>query len=274
MKFYIVDDEPAILYVLQNIIEQNFDDEVVGINDSSPVALRELTVKNVDIVLIDLLMPNLSGIDLVQQVKKLNPHIRFIMISKVQDSDMRAAAYQAGIEFFINKPINIIEVQSVINKVKQNIQMSSQLASISQMVNNFNQAPQRPHSSDHQQVNATLNYLGMSSEKGTADILQFASLMLGQGKNYRELDVTSIGISDHQRKVIEQRIRRAIKVGLSNTANRLIDNPYDEQLSNLASLLFGYDNVRAQMLYQQGKKKNGGRITIPKFMDGLIAKQN
>lgn len=30
MKFYIVDDDQAILYVLQNIIEQNFNDEVVG----------------------------------------------------------------------------------------------------------------------------------------------------------------------------------------------------------------------------------------------------
>lgn len=274
MKFYIVDDEPAILYVLQNIIEQKYDDEIVGINDSSLAALRELAVKKVDIVLIDLLMPTLSGIDLVRQVKKLNPGVRFIMISKVQDSDMRAAAYQAGIEFFINKPINIIEVQSVINKVKQNIRMSTQLASISKMLNNFNETPPSPNTSGHQQVNTTLNYLGMSSEKGTADILQFTSLMLSQEKNYRELDLATIGISDHQRKVMEQRIRRAIKVGLSNTANRLIDNPYDEQLSTLASLLFGYDNVRAQMLYQQGKKKTGGRITIPKFIDGLIAKQS
>ncbi|MEY8441078.1 response regulator [Lactobacillaceae bacterium 24-114] len=274
MKFYIVDDEPAILYVLQNIIEQKYDDEIVGINDSSLAALRELAVKKVDIVLIDLLMPTLSGIDLVRQVKKLNPGVRFIMISKVQDSDMRAAAYQAGIEFFINKPINIIEVQSVINKVKQNIRMSTQLASISKMLNNFNETPPSLNTSGHQQVNTTLNYLGMSSEKGTADILQFTSLMLSQEKNYRELDLATIGISDHQRKVMEQRIRRAIKVGLSNTANRLIDNPYDEQLSTLASLLFGYDNVRAQMLYQQGKKKTGGRITIPKFIDGLIAKQS
>lgn len=55
MKFYIVDDDQSILYVLQNIIEQNFNDEVVGMTSSSTGALQELMVKDVDIVLVDLL---------------------------------------------------------------------------------------------------------------------------------------------------------------------------------------------------------------------------
>ena len=52
MKFYIVDDDQSILYVLQNIIEQNFNDEVVGMTSSSTGALQELMVKDVDIVLV------------------------------------------------------------------------------------------------------------------------------------------------------------------------------------------------------------------------------
>ena len=80
MKFYIVDDDQSILYVLQNIIEQNFNDEVVGMTSSSPDALQELMVKDVDIVLVDLLMPELSGVDLVRKVKDVKPNIRFVMI--------------------------------------------------------------------------------------------------------------------------------------------------------------------------------------------------
>lgn len=135
MKFYIVDDEQSILYVLQNIIEQNFDDEVVGMSSDPQQAVNEIQLRDVDIVLVDLLMPGMSGIDLIHTIKANKPAIRFIMISKVQDSDMRAKAYQAGIEFFIGKPLNIIEVKTVINKVEQNIQMSAQLSSISAMVN-------------------------------------------------------------------------------------------------------------------------------------------
>ena len=271
MRYYIVDDDQSVLYVLQNIIEQNFDDEVVGMNDHSTAALKELLVRDVDIVLVDLLMPELSGIDLVKQVKKVKPNTRFIMISKVQDSEMRAKAYQAGIEFFINKPINLIEVKAVLGKVEQSLKMASQLSSISQMVNNFNQhTTTPPQTSQADQADATLKYRGMTSEKGTTDILQVVSLMKCNGSNYRNLDLTSkMGLNEHEKKVIQQRMRRAIKVGLTNAANRLIDNPYDDQLSDLANSLFGYENVHSEMLFQQDKRKSGGRITIQRFLDGL-----
>lgn len=276
MKYYIVDDDQSILYVLQNIIEQNFNDDVVGMNDHSTAALKELLVRDVDIVLVDLLMPELSGIELVKQVKKVKPNTRFVMIPKVQDSEMRAKAYEAGIEFFINKPINLIEVKSVLEKVEQSMKMASQLSSISKMLNNFDQQSQPVNQPTQQDpANDTLKYLGMNSEKGTADILQIIPLMKSQGTNYRGLDLnTLMSLNEHEKKVVEQRIRRAIKVGLANTANRLIDNPYDEQLSDLANSLFGYESVHSEMLYQQGKRASGGRITIQRFLDGLVAINN
>lgn len=45
------------------------------------------------------------------------------MISQVKDNDLRQEAYKAGIEFFINKPINIIEVKSVVKRVTDTIEM-------------------------------------------------------------------------------------------------------------------------------------------------------
>lgn len=43
------------------------------------------------------------------------------MISQVSDTDLITEAYNLGIEFFINKPINIIEVEKVANKVAQKL---------------------------------------------------------------------------------------------------------------------------------------------------------
>src|SRR5699024_3618250 len=175
MKFYIVDDDQSILYVLQNIIEQNFNDEVVGMTSSSPDALQELMVKDVDIVLVDLLMPELSGVDLVRKVKEVKPNIRFVMISKVQNSEMRAEAYKAGLEFFINKPINLIEVKTVLKNVTQSQHMATQLSHISKMVNNFTPQSQPKAAEAHHQATGTLNYPGMTSEKGTSDIFKIIS---------------------------------------------------------------------------------------------------
>lgn len=272
MKYYIVDDDQSVIYVLQNIIEENFADEVVGISDHSPAALQELLIKDVDIVLVDLLMPELSGIELVKQVKRVKPTTRFIMISKVQDSDMRAKAYQAGIEFFITKPINLIEVRAVLEKVEQSLKMAAKLSSISKMVNGSSQETPAPSPSNT--VNNTLKYLGMSSEKGASDIIQIVLLMQSRGCNYRGLDLNALlNLNEHEKRVIEQRIRRAIKVGLTNTANRLIDNPYDEQLSELANSLFGYESVHSEMLFQQGKNKSSGRIKIQRFLDELAERK-
>lgn len=111
----------------------------------------------------------------------------------------------------------------------------------------------------------------MSSERGTSDILQVVKIMQAHHQNYRSLDLVRVlGISNHEKKIMEQRMRRAIKVGLVNLSNQLLDNPYDEQLSSHANNLFGYENVHAQMLHQQGKQLTGGRIAIQKFMDGLL----
>lgn len=275
MKFYLVDDEHSILYVLQNIIEQNFDDEVVGMSSDPQQAVNEIQLRDVDIVLVDFLMPEMSGIELIQTIKNVKPQIRFIMISKVQDGDMRAKAYQAGIEFFISKPLNIIEIKSVIKKVEQNVQMAAQLSSISAMVNKFNTQPDPQSQSVTDQATTILKALGMSSERGTSDILHVVKLMKIHHLNYRSLDLVKIlGISNHEKKIMEQRMRRAIKVGLVNLSNQLIDNPYDEGLSNHANNLFGYENVHAQMLHQQGKQLTGGRITLQKFMDGLIDEES
>lgn len=275
MKFYIVDDDQAILYVLQNIIEKNFDDEVVGMNTDPKAAVNEIELRDVDIVLADLLMPDLSGIELVKQVKNVKPTVRFIMISKVQDSELRAKAYQAGIEFFINKPVNLIEVQSVVDKVKQSIKMAAQLSSISAMVNQFNHAttahlPNQQRSVS-ERANTILKALGMGSERGSADILKVITLMASNNSNYRSLDLPAqLGISNHDKKVMEQRMRRAMKVGLTNLANQLIDSPYDDQVRDYANALFGYENVHSELLYQQDKQATGGRITIQMFMDGLL----
>ncbi len=272
MKFYIVDDDQAILFVLQNIIEQNFNDEVVGMSTNPQQAQAAIQFQDVDIVLADLLMPELSGIELINAIKAIKPKVHFIMISKVQDDELRTKAYQAGIEFFISKPINLIEVKSVIAKVEKSIQMSRQLLSISAMAKQFNEEnkPIKQISiSEH--ANAILKSLGMAAELGSTDILKVIKIMNHTGEHYRNIDLTAqLGIDKHDKKIMVQRMRRAIRVGLINLTNQLIDNPDDEQAKHFANVLFGYENIHRQILYQQHNRSTGGRVIMQNFMDGLL----
>ncbi len=70
-----------------------------------------------DIVIVDLLMPRKDGLTLVREYKSKYPHIQYIMLSQVSSKDMIAKAYENGIEFYISKPINAVEVKSVLKKV-------------------------------------------------------------------------------------------------------------------------------------------------------------
>ena len=120
MKIYIVDDNINIIKILEKIIEDTDLGQVVGVQTNSTKAVEEILVIKPDIVLVDLLMPNKDGISLVRDLKNHDQDIQYIMISQVSSKDMIAKAYKSGIEYYISKPIDAIEVQVVIKKVIEN----------------------------------------------------------------------------------------------------------------------------------------------------------
>ncbi|MEG2297551.1 MAG: DNA-binding domain-containing protein, partial [Clostridium sp.] len=71
-------------------------------------------------------------------------------------------------------------------------------------------------------------------------------------------------------KNMEQRIRRAIAVGMSNLAHQGIEDFMNETFSAYSSTLFPFEEIRAEMDYIRGKRKYGGKVSIKKFVDSLM----
>src|SRR6056297_2448497 len=128
MDFYIVDDDPNIIRIMENIIEKNDLGVVIGSSQSSEKAIDEILNERPRIVLIDLLMPKIDGINIVKKVKKIDSNIRFIMISEVFNKDMVSKAYAADIEYYVSKPINVIEATTIIKKVIDKIKTYEKLS--------------------------------------------------------------------------------------------------------------------------------------------------
>ncbi len=116
MKFFIVDDDINIIRILEEIIEEERLGEVTGYALDGKTGMNEIIMQSPDIVLVDLLMPGIDGAKLVDEAKGYVKQTKFIMISQVSTKSMIGKAYDAGIEFFISKPINKIEVTRVIRK--------------------------------------------------------------------------------------------------------------------------------------------------------------
>lgn len=272
MKYYIVDDEIGIVKTLENIIESRGLGEVIGYETDPESGVEEILLTNPEIVLVDLLMSKMDGITLVERVKAVRPQVSFIMLSKVTDKGMVEQAYNAGVEFFIHKPVNIIEVEKVLNNVSARLKTDS-------IVNNIKglfaseEAPKRKteEADELYEISIFLGQLGMMGEKGTADILSVCRFLIAHGGEYnREVLGRAAEEKGDTPKNIEQRMRRAIKKGLKNVANLALDDYGSEVVQVYAGYVFDFKNVKDEMEFVRGRSLSGGRVSIPKFIEGLL----
>lgn len=279
MKIYIIDDDIAVVKMLENIIEDNDLGKVCGYSLNGDDSIEEISALLPNIVLIDLLMPGKDGIAVVKELSSLNSNLNFIMISQVSSKNIISKAYTAGIDFFINKPINAIEVKTVINNVSQKIKYKETMQNIKNIFINDLEHNKNSHEVSHEEslnlkmkkVQLILNKLGMTGEKGAADIINICKFLIKNNLTMSDTTMIEIGSAFNSNpKSIEQRIRRAIAKGLTNIANLGIEDNMNEIFIMYANSLFNFEEVKSEMDYIRGKTTYPGKINIRKFIDGLI----
>lgn len=273
MKYYLIDDEIGIVKTLENIIESRDLGEVSGYSTDPVRAAEEIISINPDIVLADLLMSGKDGISLVGEIKKIRPRILFVMISKVTDKSMVEQAYSAGVEFFIHKPINVIEVERVLRNVSDRLKMKNIVSNIRGIFEEEEAAPAsvKKNEGSAQEINLLLGLLGMLGEKGTPDILAICKYLDETGESYsKEVLVKVAEIRGESPKNLEQRMRRAIKKGLVNVANLAIDDYSNEVFQIYAGYVFDFKNIKDEMEFIKGNSAGGGRVNLSKFIEGLL----
>lgn len=103
----LVDDEPPILRLLQEglgIYEDSFE---VHVASSGREALKILSRRPIDLVATDLLMPEMDGFELIQEARRKDPGLRFIVMSAYATDEHTQLAKRSGALFFIEKPFTL-----------------------------------------------------------------------------------------------------------------------------------------------------------------------
>ncbi len=285
MRYYLVDDNIAVIKILQNIIRVRKLGDVAGYSTDPEAAEKEILESRPDVVLVDLLMSGIDGVTLVDRVKKRMPSISFVMISKVSDKKMVQSAYEAGVEFFIHKPVNVIEVERVLTGLEEKIRMKNIMNSIKDLFPGESQQAAAGIASgqrekepaggnvDSNRVSVFLGMLGMLGEKGAQDIQCMAQCMIRSGRSFdRTVLEEAAALEGDSTRNVEQRARRAIKKGLTNTANAALDDYAGDLVDVYAGYVFDFKSLKEEMDTLRGKEgAAGGRVTLSRFMDGLIA---
>jgi two-component system, NtrC family, nitrogen regulation response regulator NtrX len=112
----VIDDESTILKTLKEILEEeNFLVETLSDGNKAIDAIGKLIP---DLVLLDIFMPNCNGINLLEQIKTEYPQQKIIMISGFGSITIAVEALKKGALDFIEKPLNLDEILSKINFLK------------------------------------------------------------------------------------------------------------------------------------------------------------
>ncbi|MGJ7910783.1 response regulator [Neobacillus sp. LXY-1] len=297
MNFFIVDDTANIRGMLSNIIEEEELGTIVGeAADGAEVDAQTLNKMEVDILIIDLLMPIRDGIETVRAIA---PYFqgKIIMISQIESKDMISEAYSIGVEHYITKPINRLEVVSVLKKVSDYRLLEKSLHTIQHSLSILTKSTTKNRKLESQQptkqpsftstakkILFELGMVGKSGEKDLLDLLEQMHQWEMQG-NYeipnlhvlyeltakKHLDVSATQQELRKEcKAVEQRVRRAIQQVLEHLASLGLTDYANPTFEYYSSKLFDYTQVRMKMHELEGKNTaTPSRINIKKFLQAL-----
>lgn len=278
MKIYLIDDDPNILNILKIIIQTRNLGEICGLCSSPIDALEDLKYIKPDIVMVDLLMPGMDGITFVGQAKAQYPDIGYIMLSQVSNKDMISSAYESGVEFFIQKPINAIEVENVLSRVIQSITMKRALSSMqnifaTSMQDVMPKAPAQKKEPAHiTKAKDILQRLGIIGEIGSKDIINVVDYMITHRDIASDMTLTELcaRFSDTP-KSVEQRIRRTANTAMVNLAHLGLEDYSNDTFMEFSNTLFNFEQIRTEMDHIRGRNLKGGNVKIRNFLNALVS---
>lgn len=149
-RILIIEDEAAIRRVLGKIISEENDSYIVEEAEDGLLGMEKIKDNDYDLVLCDIKMPKMDGVEVLERAKKLKPEIPFVMISGHGDLDTAVNTMRLGAFDYISKPpdlnrllntvrnaldrkVLVVENKRLKKKVSKNYQMIGESKAITQI---------------------------------------------------------------------------------------------------------------------------------------------
>ncbi|MFJ5672101.1 response regulator [Bacillus safensis] len=299
MRFFIVDDDEAVRSSLAQLIE----DEELGIvvgeaEDGAELTASYLNDLHIDILCIDLLMPERDGLETIRAIKD-EFHGKYLMLSQVETKELIGQAYTLGVEYYVTKPINRVEVLSVLHLMIERLHLEHSIENIQHSLKSVMQFQQRGQKKTKQRGKSLaeagqflLAELGIVGEKGSKDLLdmilftdQYLALHADHHDSFPSLKIIFTGITEdklskpytpadiaREAKAAEQRVRRAINQSLKHIASLGLTDFSHPTFENYASKFFDFTIVRKKMselTKEMSGREEHTRINVKKFVQVL-----
>ena len=117
-RILVVDDEPGIREFLQIMLER--EGYVVSSAENGTDAISRFKKKKFDVVIADIKMPKVSGLEVLSSVKEISPETKVIMITAHASFESAVEAMNQGAYDYITKPFNVDEIKVTVSNALQN----------------------------------------------------------------------------------------------------------------------------------------------------------
>jgi len=258
-KIIVVDDEQSVLDVISEVIE-NAGFEVTTFTESRR-AIEALENNSFDILITDLKMPDIDGIQLTKKKKKVSPEIEIIIITGYASLETALDAVKSDVYNYILKPFNVTDILLTIQKAADSIRLRRLNQKLNKKVEKalsdltiLHEVSKIINSSD--QISEVLNFaLGLIE---TSIELNMITVMLYDEKTEEFFIEKAIGFSDDSIKNFRIRLNNDI-IGQAIKLNETV---------NISS--FENDESYKKSVSDEDKEKIDSFIAIPLNAQGQI----
>lgn len=119
-RILIVDDEHEITEILKDLLSDEYDCQTVG---SAEGALALLAETDFQLVISDITMPGMSGLEMLPFVKRISPKVVVVMISGMQTVESAIGALRLGAFDYLMKPFDLRQVEAVVKRALEHHQL-------------------------------------------------------------------------------------------------------------------------------------------------------
>ncbi|HNU84596.1 MAG: sigma-54 dependent transcriptional regulator [Pseudomonadota bacterium] len=135
-KILIVDDDKLLQASLDDILSESYDTLIAG---SGEEALRLLKSRSVDLVMLDIRLPGINGIETLRRMKEMGGETVVIMMTAYEDVKSVISSMKMGAFDYLVKPLDIEELEIIIEKALENLKLKREVEELRrQFVKEYN----------------------------------------------------------------------------------------------------------------------------------------
>ncbi len=123
-RILLIDDEEAQIASLKSFLKRR--NYKVRTALSGKEGLEIVRTENIDLVFTDYRMPEINGLEVIKEVKKINPEILIAVITAFSATEDAVEVMKAGAFDYLSKPINLDELEILVNKAKEHTHLVSE----------------------------------------------------------------------------------------------------------------------------------------------------